>query len=396
MDNMKDSEQVLAACQQVEVSFIKDWQALVAIDSPTCCQDGLAQMGDFIVNKLIGLGATVVTYPVNDGQDGYNVVGTIEGNGGGSILLLVHMDTVFPVGAAVERPFHIDDEGIAHGPGVSDDKAGIVQCLHALEILRNLGYTAYKKITLLANCQEENGSHETRELIMKLAREHDCVLCAEAGLPGDGICTKRVGSGNLVTEVKGRTAHAAYPWQGYNAADELAYQVLHLNQLANQEAGTIITTRILEAGMDNVEKNVVPDQARAVMRVYAHSPEEMDRVEQAAWALAQKTQISGTQVTSSFQLAFPPFVQSAKNLKLAGLAQQVYQEIGLTLTLASGAAATDAGWAAAVNEATLCSVGPVSNGQNHTVQEGADVKSIVPRLYLLTRLLMELGLQECI
>jgi glutamate carboxypeptidase len=382
---------VFDACKGSEKDFIKDWGYIVNIDSPTCYSKGLKKIADFTIQKLDAMAAEFKTYPVDNEDEGFNVEGTLKGNGKHSILLLAHMDTVFPADTAKQRPFRIDNEGKAYGPGVSDDKCGIIQCLYAMKILKDMGYGSYKKITLLVNCQEENGSHYSRKCIMKLAQEHDYVLCVEAGTPADGVCINRVGSGNLVTEIKGVMAHAAYPRQGCNAANELAFQVLQIIQLANEDKGTIITTRFMESGIMNLEKNVVPDQAKAIQRVYAYTPEEIKRVEISAHEISKKPSISGAEVKSTFNLAFPPFVKSKKTIELASLAQTIYSEIGRSLSFSSGAAATDAGWASIVNDATLCSLGPVSGGCNHSDKEWADAKSVVPRLYLLTRMLMHLG-----
>ncbi|MEL7566212.1 MAG: M20/M25/M40 family metallo-hydrolase [Dehalobacterium sp.] len=386
----KDRE-LYKKCQEAEKEFIEDWKTIVNIDSPTGYGEGLTRVGNFLIDKLESIGAKTEIYPVANKDEGFNVVGSIEGSGKGCILLLAHMDTVLPVGSAAQRPFRIDNNGKAYGPGVSDDKSGIVQCLHSLKILQETGFNNYSKITFMANCQEENGSHSSRKIIMKLAKEHDYIFCAETGVPGDGICVNRAGSGNLITEVKGRTSHAAYPWLGLNAADELAYQSLRLNQLANKEKGTVVTTRIIESGIANREKSVVPDYAIGIKRVYAYSQDELNRVETTAAEFAKDTLIPGTEVKTKLDLAFPPFVKSEKTMKIANLAQEIYADLGLNLKFESGAAATDAGWASNVNTATICSLGPVSGGKNHTAEEWADAKTVVPRLYLMVKMLIELG-----
>lgn len=378
-------------CKEHESQFIKDWEKLVGIDSPSCYGEGLTKVGNFVADKLTSLGAAVEIKAVANKDEGFNVVGTLMGEGKGSILLLAHMDTVLHVGAAAERPFRIDHEGKAYGPGVSDDKSGVALCLHAMQILQESGYKGCAKITLLANCQEENGSQSTRELIMKLAKEHDCVLCAEPGAPGDGVCVNRPGYATLVTEVKGLSSHTAYPWLGRNAADELANQVMHLIMLANKEKGTVVSTKVLEAGIGNTEKCLVPDYAKAVMDIHAYTGEEMNRVETVAAKLARKIFIPEAEVKSIFDLKFPPFAKSEGGMRLASLAQGIYDELGLSLNVVSGAAATDAGWASVVNDAVLCSLGPVSGGQNHSDKEWADAKTVISRLYMLVRMLMELG-----
>lgn len=389
---LSDKDQILyEKCLAAENEFKEDWKTIVNIDSPTGYGEGLTKVAYCVIDKLKSIGAEVKIYPISNKDEGFNVVGSIEGNGKGSILLLAHMDTVQPLGSAAKRPFRIDNEGKAYGPGVSDCKSGVVQCLHALKILQVNGFKNFSRITFMANCQEENGSKDSSEIIKELAKKHDYVLCAETGVPGDGICVNRVGSGNLYTYVKGKTSHAAYPWLCLNAADELAHQVLRINQLADNEKGTVITTRIIESGTANKKSNVVPDYAVGIKRVYAYTPEELNRVETAAAEFAKDTLISGTEVTNKLNMHFPPFVKSKKTIALANLARDIYADLGLNLKSESGAAATDAGWASSVNDAALCSLGPVSGGKNHTDEEWADANTVVPRLYLLTRMLIELG-----
>jgi glutamate carboxypeptidase len=378
-------------CQLNKKQFIEDWETLVNIDSPSRYGEGLSKVGNIVAKKLKSFGCKVETHSVKEKDEGFNVVGELTGNGKGSILLLAHMDTVLPVGSATQRPFRIDSDEKAYGPGVSDNKSGVIQCLHALKLLQEIGFEDFKKITLLANCQEENGSHSTRELIKKLAEEHDYVLCAEPGSPGDGICVNRAGYGSLITEVKGVSSHTAYPWMGSNAADEVAHQVLQLITLADKENGTVLSTKILESGIANADKCVAPDYARAITDFHAYTISEMDRVEKSAIKFSKEKIIPGTEVKCSVILHYPPFVKSEKAQKMADLAQKIYAELGLSLKVGPGAAATDAGWASVVNNAVLCSFGPVSGGQNHSDKEWADAKTAIPRLYMMIRMLIELG-----
>jgi len=382
---------VYAKAQAAEKDFFDLWKAIVDIDSPTGYGEGLVKVGNIVCDELRATGAQVETYPAAGASEGMNVSGSLKGHGGGSILLLAHMDTVHPVGSVAKRPFRIDSDGKAHGPGVSDDKSSVVQVLQALKILRDLEYKGYAKITFLANCDEENGSLSSQRLIQQLAREHDYVLCVESGRPGDAIVVGRPGSANLKIEVKGLMAHASNPQAGRNAADEVVHQVSCLNQLADKEKGTVLTTRAIESGTSNLTRSVVPDQGFAVLRVGACSAEEMHRVETAAAELAKRTLVPGIEVSATFTPFFPPFPKSEATMKLAGLAQAIYAGLGLNLKLQEVPSCSDACFASMVNAATLDSLGPVSGGKNHTEQEWADANSVIPRLYLMTKMLMELG-----
>src|SRR4029077_16563725 len=103
---------------------------------------------------------------------GDNIVASFSGSGKGKVLLMAPMDTVFAKGTAAARPFRIEG-GRAYGPGVGDDKAGIVVALSVLKILDELKFKDYAQLTLMLNTNEETGSRGSRTLIEKLAKEHD-------------------------------------------------------------------------------------------------------------------------------------------------------------------------------------------------------------------------------
>ncbi len=115
-----------------------------------------------------------------------HVIATLKGTGKARILLMAHMDTVFKEGSAAERPFHIKD-GRAYGPGVMDDKGGIVAGIYALKVLKNQGFTDYAQITFLLDASEETGSDIASELIRNTAKAHDVTLNLEPRRPADGL-----------------------------------------------------------------------------------------------------------------------------------------------------------------------------------------------------------------
>ena len=136
-------------------------------------------VGAVAVEELKKLGAAIEAIPAMPAY-GNNIVARLSGTGKGKMLLIAHMDTVFTKGAAAARPFRIEG-GRAYGPGVSDDKAGIVVALSVLKILDELKFKDYARLTLMLNTNEETGSRGSRALIEKLAREHDVTLNLEGG-----------------------------------------------------------------------------------------------------------------------------------------------------------------------------------------------------------------------
>ncbi|NWB27019.1 M20/M25/M40 family metallo-hydrolase [Pseudomonas gingeri] len=365
---------------------LKLLERLVNIDSGSGYEPGLKQVRAIVTDELKKLGASIKTFPATP-EPGESIVATLKGNGKARILLMAHMDTVFKEGTATAKPFYIKD-GRAYGPGVMDDKGGIVAGLYALKILQDLGFKDYAKITFLLDTNEETGSKGTTELIQRVAKEHDVTLNLEPGRPADGLVIWRKGSGTAVVEVKGKSAHAGVaPDSGRNAAMEAAHQILQLGKLGDPEKQTTVNFTVLKAG-DRV--NVIPDSAVAKADVRVLVPEEFDRVERDLAKVSANKLIADTEVKTSLLRGLPPMPPTPAQDALAAKAQAIYGEIGRKLTLEGSGGAADASLSAAVGTATLDGFGIVGGGI-HTEDEYAEVESVVPRFYLLTRMLMEIS-----
>ena len=377
---------LLDSAERQQPGAIKLWERLVNIDSGTGDMEGVNAVGAVAVEELKKLGAAIEMVPALPAF-GDNIVASLSGSGKGKILLIAHMDTVFKKGDAAARPFRIEG-GRAYGPGVSDDKAGIVVALSVLKILDDLKFKDYARLTLMLNTNEETGSRGSRALIEKLAREHDVTLNLESGRVGDGITIWRKGSGTINVEVKGRASHAGgAPELGRNAAMELAHQMLQLVKLANADKGTTINFTIVKSGD---RKNVIPDYAVADADIRALVSEEFDRVERELPVVVKNKLIPDTEVTTTLTRTFPIMPQNAQTDALAAMAQRVYSEIGRTLALGGSGGAADSSLSAGVFKPTLDGLSLVG-GNAHTDREFAVVDSMVPRFYLLTRMIMELG-----
>ncbi|NWB92224.1 M20/M25/M40 family metallo-hydrolase [Pseudomonas agarici] len=365
---------------------LKLLERLVNIDSGSGYEPGLQQVRAIVSEELKKLGASIETFPATPAS-GESIVATLKGTGKARILLMAHMDTVFKEGTATAKPFYIKD-GRAYGPGVMDDKGGIVAGLYALKILQDLDFKDYAKITFLLDTNEETGSKGTTELIQRVAKEHDVTLNLEPGRPADGLVIWRKGSGTAVVEVKGKSAHAGVaPDSGRNAAMEAAHQILQLGKLGDPGKQTTVNFTVLKAG-DRV--NVIPDSAIAKADVRVLVPEEFDRVERDLARVSANKLIADTEVRTSLQRGLPPMSPTPAQDALATKAQAIYGEIGRKLTLEGSGGAADASLSAAMGTATLDGFGIVGGGI-HTEDEYAEVESVVPRLYLLTRMLMEIS-----
>ncbi|WP_295994171.1 glutamate carboxypeptidase [Rugamonas sp.] len=361
-------------------------QRLVAIDSGTYNAQGLGQVGAIAMTELAALGAKIELSSAAPAL-GNNIVATLKGTGHGRILLVAHMDTVFGDGAAAARPFRIEG-GRAYGPGVMDDKCGVVAAIYGLKILQQLHFRDYGTVTLLLNTNEETGSAGTRALIEKLSRQHDVAFNLEPGRAADGLVIARKGNGEIELTIKGKSSHAgSAPELGRNAAMEAAHQMLQLATLGDPARQTTVNVTVVKSGE---RSNVIPDAASVTADVRVAVPEEFDRVERDMRRIVAQQLIPETQVTAKLVRSFAPMAESPQIDALAAKAQGIYGEIGRKLTLEHSGGAADSSLTAGVGTPSIDGLGFVGGGA-HTEEEYLEVGSIAPRLYLLARLLMEYG-----
>ncbi|WEF30898.1 glutamate carboxypeptidase [Pseudoduganella chitinolytica] len=377
---------LLAKAEQHKAPALALLQKLVDIDSGTFSAKGLDAVGAVAAAELTRLGFRVQTFAATPALSN-NIVATLDGTGRGRILLVAHMDTVFGDGTAKAHPFRIDGKR-AYGPGIMDDKGGIVIGIHALAALREQGFDDFKRITVLLNTNEETGSHGSRALIERVAKEHDVVFNLEPGRPADGLVVSRKGSGDIELAVHGKASHAGVaPKQGVNAALEAAHQLVQLSQLGDEAKQTTVNWTVVQGGE---RSNVIPDRATAQADVRVMQPEEFDRVERDMRRLAARQLVPEARVEIALKRSFPPMPPSPTTDALARTASAIYAELGRKLTLESSGGAADSSLVFAAGVPTIDGLGIVGGGI-HTAEEYAEVDSIAPRIYLLARLIRQFG-----
>jgi glutamate carboxypeptidase len=358
---------------------------LVNIDSPSGYVPGLTAVKDVLIGWLTNSGADLNVLPTPSG--GSNLVASLTGSGKGRILLLAHADTVFKPGTATERPFRVEN-GRAYGPGVCDDKAAVVMAVYALKLLQESSFEDFAQITLLINSDEEICSLESRELIKELGQQHDYAICLEAGGVNNEIVSWRKGSARAVIEVTGRASHAGTsPEKGANALIELASQVLQIQQLADQEQGTSVSVTVFQSG-DKI--NVIPDYAIAKIDIRAKYQAELDRIAQAGLELAKQRIIPDTEVSFRFIPNRPAFPANPATEELAGKVAELFQTVGLQTAGVGSGGGSDGNWTASVGTPTIDGMSFIG-GNEHTDEEYLDLETIPARLYVLTKLIMDLG-----
>ena len=371
---------------------------LVAIESGSRDFEGLSRLADLIAARLRELGGEVELVPPADvyhmqdtpPQIGHSVVARFRGTGTQRILLLAHMDTVYLPGMSAQQPFRIDGER-AYGLGIADDKHGVALILHSLSALNALEFRDYGLITVLINGDEEVSSPGSRSLITRLGREHDAVFSCEGG--GENrVLLRTSGIGAFKLTVKGRAAHAgAAPGRGRNALYELAHQILQTRDLSDPDVGLTMNWTVAEGGNT---RNVIPADASATADVRALRVEDYARIESEVRRRVANRLIPDTEIELEFERRRPPLVPNDASWALARHAQAVYRELGMRLVVndqASGGG-TDAAFAALESDApVLEGMGLQGGGAHSNAAEYVDLPSIEPRLYLLTRLIVDVA-----
>jgi glutamate carboxypeptidase len=373
-----------AAARPDQLALLRE---IVDVDSGTGDVEGGRKVAAVIVPRLQALGMTVETVPAEAPGLPENLVARLTGKGRGRILMIAHLDTVFGPGTVARRPFRTD-AARAYGPGVSDEKGGLVEGLQAIRLLRERGVTDFKQITFLIETSEERGSPGTRALISHLLADADVELNLEPGDAPDQVTVWRKGSTTFHIAVKGRAAHAGVaPQDGRNAAVELIHQLQADDVFPKSGPGLTANLTLMSAG---TRANIIPENAEAQINVRVRDKADFDKVDQAYRANAARPAVPDTTVTVVRENAYPPLPNNRGTEALADRAAAIYAGLGLKLGRGGNGGASESALAADAGVPALDGLGPVGGGF-HSDSEYLELGSVTPRLYLLTRLLMELG-----
>jgi glutamate carboxypeptidase len=393
------ADALLARVKQERGAYLKTLQELVSIESGSRDIDGLNRISEVIAARLRTLGGDVqFVAPGNDirfddtpAQIGRNVLARFKGTGTRRILLLAHMDTVYEKGMGAKQPFRVDGDR-AYGLGIADDKQGVALILHTLATLQAMKFQQYGTLTVLITGDEEISAPGSRGTLVRLGREHDVILSCEGGgtVTNDRITLATAGSGALLLKVTGRASHAGQaPEQGRNALYEMAHQIMQMRDLSDPTTGVKMNWTVASAG---TVRNIIPPAAQAMADVRVLRQSSWDVIERAVRQRAAKTLIPDTKVDLVLERRRPPLEPTDASRALAVQAQRLYSAMGRTLGVATQGegGATDAAIAALETKAAVIEgLGLLGAGAHSNDAEYIFLSTLEPRLYLLTRLVME-------
>jgi glutamate carboxypeptidase len=371
--------------------FLADLARLTAVDCGSWNAEGVNQVADFCADRLASLGFTITRTPARaeDGRPlGDIVVARRRGDlpHGRRILLLAHLDTVYDDGTAAARPLRIED-GIAHGPGVTDDKGGLLAGLTAAAAIKDSGQHPYAELVFLLTPDEEISTAASQPTIERLAAEADYALCLEAARENGDLVWARKGIADLHLTVTGRAAHSGVePERGANAALTAAHLIVALQGLNGQWPGVTVNVGVVQAGS---RTNVVCAEARLEMEIRAVTPDEMTAALAAVDALAAHPVVPGTSVSVQRVAAWPPMAPTDEVADMVARAEEIAAELGFEVSAVATGGAADANLASALVP-VLDGLGPIGGG-DHSPAEWLDLTSVVPRTTLLAALITRLG-----
>jgi len=377
-------KKVLATLEELLPEGIEFLEQMVDMESPTFDKPLVDKLGKFVAERFESVGGQVSFTPVQGFGDHLRV--GFPGQGDRPVLLLGHIDTVFPAGEVARRPFRIEGD-IARGPGVFDMKAGIAMMWMAIRSVIAIRGHLSNPVTVLLTSDEEVGGASSQKLIEEEAKKAQAVLVLEPSLPGGILKTARKGVGRFTLKAIGKAAHSGInPTDGINSIEEISHQVLKLQSMTDAERGTTVTVGVIKGG---TRSNVVPAESAIEIDARITSMDEAKRIATEIRSLSPV--LAGSTLEVRGAISRPPMERTGHTEKLFGLAREVARELGHDLEEGSTGGASDGNFTAALGIPTLDGLGPIGLGP-HQVDEHIRIDSLPWRAALVAGLIEKIGM----
>lgn len=391
--NLNSEEQSLVSWLDTEQdNMIALLKRLTNINSGSLNKEGVNEIGRLLSAELINLGFDLTTLPgdviempscpgSNYGIDVTDHILANKAGDGKRLLLMGHMDTVFPPNSPFQEFSRVGD--VMYGPGVADMQGGLVVMLYALKALQNTGELDDMAISVFLNSDEEIGSLSSRKYLEEQAPLHDFGLVYESS-GSNNMVRKRKGLGQARFVVNGKASHAGGAHQqGRSAIKELAYKIVEIEQMTDYESGVTVNVGVVSGGE---ARNTIAPCAEAFVDLRYPEPQQgIDAVNQFEAIFNSVLSYPGDSgeisTTSWTNLHRPPKIPTAESdyllEKTIAIGRLLGQEIGIT----DSGGGTDGSLTQAAGLPTLDSLG-VSGTGAHSNREQARVSSLVERAKL--------------
>ncbi len=365
--------------------YLADLHELVSIDSGSHNKAGVDAVAGEMEYRLRASGCEVQRLP-NDVY-GDSLVARLQGDGDSKIVMVGHMDTVYPDGTAAERPFYIEGD-YAHGPGAADMKGGVLAGLYAIRALRQAGARGFGEVVLFLNPDEEIGSPSSTEAIDRECEGATAALVLEGALEDGSLVVGRKGVYDYTLTVHGRSAHAGVePEKGRSAIHEIAEKIVRIASLDGLSEGTTVNVGTVRGG---TRPNVVADLATCEVDVRVRTLAAREELERRLEQIVSEPFVPDTRIELASRNCFPPMERNERNEHLLDRARSVASSLGLELGGAESGGGSDANHISAAGTPVLDGLGPLGFGK-HSPEERLYIPSVVERTALLTHLLLDLA-----
>lgn len=302
-----------------------------------------------------------------------------------SVFLGGHMDTVFGRDHEFQTVERTGPDRLV-GPGVTDDKGGLIILLYALKAFEKTSLSDRVGWEVFVNPDEEIGSPGSAEILRDRAKDHDIGLIVEPAMPDGSMVTRRKGSGNFTIVVEGETAHAGRnPDDGADAIALLSSLIVELNDFGDAHDGIICNVGRISGGGP---VNVVPDRAVAHLNVRTNTREEQRTAEGHLQSLLEQADgRDGFQVTLHGSFLAPPKPLDPPTRELFEAVTSIANGMDMDPAGTDSGGISDGNHLAAAGLPTLDTLGPVG-GKIHSAGEYLQPDSLPRRADLLTRTLL--------
>jgi len=373
-----NSDDILARAQQKLPWFLRHLRQLVEVESPSEDPAAINRAQELTASWAAPLGARVKRHRQKKYGDVYELRFGSARSKQKPILILSHLDTVWPIGTLKSMPWR-EHDGKIYGPGTLDMKAGVVMALTAISILKEADLL--RPITLLINSEEEIGSEVSRPITEKLALESSAVFVLE---PAQGLALKtaRKGVGHFDIHVTGIGAHSGVDFErGHSAILELTRQIEKIATFTDLKRGLTVNPGVISGG---TRSNVIAAEAHAKIDVRIARASDEKRVDRLFAALKPYDKACALTITGGINR--PPMERKPGTVALFRQAKKLASQLGFELDEASTGGGSDGNFTAALGVPTLDGMGAIGAGA-HAAHEHIVTEHIVPRTALLAAML---------
>jgi len=362
--------------------IVETIRQLVEVESPSDNKAAVDRLGSLLAGRFEGLGGHAKFHRTRDFGDHLQV--DFPGKSGSKpLMLLGHLDTVYPLGTLQSMPVRVAD-GRLYGPGTFDMKSGIAFMLHVIEALREWHEDEMPRpVTILLVSDEEIGSDSSRQITESVAKRSAAVLVLEPAYGSKGaVKTARKGVGEYLLKVHGKAAHSGLDFEkGESAIIELAGQIIKLSKLTDMKRGITLNVGKVQGG---TRTNVIAAEASAVIDARVMRMKDAAVLDRKLHSLKPFNRKCKLEISGGVNR--PPLERTPKVAALYKKAAEIAKELGWKLEEAAVGGGSDGNLTAALGIPTLDGLGGVGEGA-HATHESVIVSEFPRRAALLAELI---------